>query len=247
MTTTEDGLHRRCGFSKGGKTDGQHGSQRWVWDQAERGFRDDAQHAFTADKGSDQIKTGLVLVAASAGANNGAISKDRNKAEDIVSCHAVFQTAWTTGIRGDVASEAAFLQARRIRGIEPAFLPHGILKITRDHTRLHHGHAVSDVDFLDPVHACQRERDATLQRHASAHIADTGPARGDGDLALRGESEQRTDLLCASGKHDCLRGVGREPFVGAVDGQHGLFSGDAFRAEKLGKIGEPVGHGMERR
>jgi len=158
---------------------------------------------------------------------------------------AVLQAARAAGVRGDVASELAFLEARGIGRIKEAELTRLRLKISRDDAGLHHADAVDGIDFENAVHPRERDDDAVLLRHASADVAATRAARCDGNFALVRKAEQRRDLFGLARKKNSLRKRAGEPGIPGVRGERfGVGCDNAF-GKKRGEGVEPgSGHGV---
>ena len=66
----EDDLDGVGGGGEGGEACGEHGALGRVGDEAESGFRDEAEHAFAADHEADEVEAGFVFVAAATGAED---------------------------------------------------------------------------------------------------------------------------------------------------------------------------------
>ena len=73
------------------KADGQNGAKWRQRNQFQRGFGDNAEQAFRADKQAREIETGLVFVRATAGADDGAVGQHDFEAEDVITRDAVFR------------------------------------------------------------------------------------------------------------------------------------------------------------
>ena len=65
-TGGENGVQRAHGGVHGTETDGEVGAERRQRNQFQRGFGDDAEQAFGADKQAVEVEAGLVFVRASA-------------------------------------------------------------------------------------------------------------------------------------------------------------------------------------
>ena len=84
-----------------------------------------------------------------------AIGPYRLQAQDVIPRHAILETARAAGVGGHSAANTAISAAGRIGGIIQPFLLRCILERFQNHARLHHGHKITRIDFLDPVHALQ--------------------------------------------------------------------------------------------
>ncbi len=157
----ENALHGVSGpgeFPEGG---GQHGATLGVGNETEGGFADHSEHPFGTDHEADQVEAGLVLVAARAGAEDGAVGQDRLESEHVGTGHPVLQAAWSPGIGGDVAAQRTLSEGGGIGWIVPADLPGGVLEVSGDDPRLNHRHPILRVELEDPVHPRQGEGDAS--------------------------------------------------------------------------------------
>ena len=210
--------------------------------EAQGGLGNHPEQALAADHEADQIKAGLVLVAAAAGAHDGAVGQHGLQPEHVVAGDAVLQAARAAGVGGDVAAEAALLQAGRVGRIKPAELAHGLLQVAGGDAGFNDRDAVGGVNLLDAVHAPQRQGDATLQRHATADVTDAGALRRHRHAMRIGVAQHGGDVLGRGGVHDHLRRVGREPFVGAMGGEVGGRGRHSVGSEQGGKVVSKAGH-----
>ena len=130
---------------------------------------------------------------AAAQANDRAIGQRHFHAEHIVARHAVFQTARSARIRGDVAANAAFGAAGRVRRIIKPELFDRVLELLRDHARLHDRHKIERIDLPDAVHSRQRKDDAAARRDTSAHISEARSARRHRQVVPMSETQDGRD------------------------------------------------------
>ena len=115
-------LQRAHGGVHGTETDGEIGAERRQRNQFQRGFGDDAEQAFGADKEPVEIEAGLVFVRASAEADDGAVGQNDFEAEDVIAGDAVFQAARAAGVGGDVAADEIVRAAGGVGRIKQAAL-----------------------------------------------------------------------------------------------------------------------------
>ena len=222
-----DGTGRGAG---GIESAGQARPRRRQGQQLERGLGDDAEHPLGADEQAVQIEAGLVLVRASAEADERAVSQRDFEAEHVVAGDAIFEAARATGVGGDVAAEAAIRATRGIRRIEQSLLLHGILQRLGVNARLDDGDEIRPGDFLDAIHPLDREHDAAAVGHASAHVAVARAARGDGNAMVAGEAQDGGDRLRVAREHHGVGDAGGEPFIRRV-----AFAGGLVRVQVAGR------------
>ena len=67
VAVPQNGVHRLRSFGEVGEADRQHGSRGRIGDDAQGRLRDNAEQALGSDKGTDEIKTGFVFMAAATG------------------------------------------------------------------------------------------------------------------------------------------------------------------------------------
>ena len=94
---------------------------------------------------------------------------------------------------------------------------------------LHDGHKIARVDLQHLVHALGGKGDAAAHRHAAAHIAMPGAARGHGNLMRLRKSENLGDRLGGTRQRHGVRPMRGEPFVAGVLGQLGGLERDFGR------------------
>src|SRR5208283_712202 len=125
-----------------------------------------------------KFEAGFVFVGASAEALNCAVGEDDFQTEDIIAGDAVFQTARTAGVGGDVAADEVVRAAGGVGRIKEAAPLDPVLKMFGVHARLDDGDEIGGVDVLDAVHAFKRKHDAAAHGHAAANVAMARAARG---------------------------------------------------------------------
>ena len=131
----------------------------------------------------------------SAGAQDIAIREHDLEADDVMTRHAVLETARAAGIGRNVSADGAIIQTRWVGRIKQPLRADRRLQLAGDHTRLDDRHGVLETDFLDAVHPRERERDSPSHRHATAHVTKAGAARGHGNLVFGSKTQQAADLL----------------------------------------------------
>jgi hypothetical protein len=75
---------------------------------------------------------------------------------------------------------------------------------------------IGGVDFQNPVHALQRERNAAAHRHATADIAVAGTARRDGNPVFICEPQDFGNGFGGAGQGDGVGQMRCEPFVAGI-------------------------------
>ena len=142
---------------------------------------DDAEGPFGAREQALQVVAGDVFYGLAAGLQDRAVRQHDLETHDVIGRHAVLDGPHAAGVLRHVAADGRELPARRVGRIEEP--PGGavVVEIDRAHPGLGCHHHVSLVQFDDPRHAVEGERDAALQGHAAAGAAARRAARRDGD------------------------------------------------------------------
>ena len=81
-----------------------------MWDDAQRGLRDDAEHAFTAHHKTHEVKASFVFVTTAARVYDATVRQHHLQTEHVMPRDSVFEAARAARVHGDVATEAAFFE-----------------------------------------------------------------------------------------------------------------------------------------
>ena len=244
MSVGENGLHTGGGAGHVGETGRKDGAGRWGGQQAQGGLGDDAEHAFRAGEKSDEVEAGLVLVGASAHAGHGAVGQHDFEAEDVGAGDAVFEAAGAAGVGGDVAADAAVLQAGRIGRIKKPLRAGGGLEASGDDARLDHGDEIVSADLLDAVHAHRGKDDPPLHGHAAADVAVAGAAGGHGDAFAGRDLHHGGDGGGRTPEDNRIRPGAGEPLVAGGGLERGLIHTHRVDAGGAAQLVEEAGvHG----
>ena len=117
-----------------------------------------------------------------------AVGEHDFKAQDIVAGHSILEAARAAGVGGNISAEGAIGAAGRVRRIKEANFFDCILQILGFDSGLDNGNKIAAVNFLNLLHALERNDDAAADGHATADVTIAGPARGNGDSMLVGKA-----------------------------------------------------------
>ena len=198
-------LHAGRGYGGILERGGEHRTRGRCGNQAQRDFSDEAEQTFRADKNSNEIKTAFVLLRASPHAYKRAVGQGDLKAEDVVTRYAILQTAGPPGVCGDVAAQRTFFEAGWIGRIKETESPGLRLKFSGNDARLDDSYAVDRVDLEYAIHPREGDDDSATLRHASADVAASRAATGNGNAFLIGKAQQHGDIFGLARKDDGLR------------------------------------------
>src|SRR5208283_5460388 len=129
------------------------------------------------DEQAMQVVAGLVFVRATAEPDDGSIGENDLKAENVVAGDAVLEAARPAGVGGNVAADEIVRAAGGIGRIKQTAFLDGLLQFFRDDAGFNDGDKIGGVDFLDAIHAFEREYDAAAHRHTAADVAVARAAR----------------------------------------------------------------------
>ncbi len=177
-------------------------TQRRLGDQCERALRPD-------DEVGQRVARDVLDVLAT-GPDHAAIGHDDLEPEHGLARLAVLHTAQAAGIRAQVATDRAHLEARRIGRIEQAVLGDRGLQPCVDDARLGDHAQVRRVDLDDPVHRGERDRQGAIDAGGAAAQPRAGTARDDRDIEFATDPDERGDLGSLGRQRHGARQAGRQ-------------------------------------
>ena len=166
------------------------------------GLGNDAQRAFGLREHAGQIVAGHAFDRAGTGFDQFAGGVKEFDAHDIVLGHAIFQTAQTAGVFGNVARNGGHGLRTGIRGIEKIFGRHGVGQIGGDDAGLDNGVQVGRIDFKNPGQAVGQNDDGIgLVGDGAAGQVGTGAANGHGNAVVIQLLDALSELFRRRGAH----------------------------------------------
>ena len=170
-----------------------------------------------------------------------AISQHGLKAQNIIAGGSILYTTRTTGVGGNVATNAAVGPTSGIWWIIETQCLCTLLKIGGDDTGLYNGNKVSGTDFSDAVHTRQRKCDAATGWNAATHISKTCTSCGDRDAVARGKFENLRNHGGGTRQSNGIGHTGGKPLVARMSGAGFLIQPQYTARQSVGQGGKLSG------
>ena len=198
----------------------------------ERDARRDPERALRADDHAEEV--GPVRVERlAAELDDLAVGQDERQAGDVMRREAVLQAVRAARVLGDVAADRADLLARRVGRVEEAVGGDGARDVEVRDARLDDDALAREVDLEDPVHARERDDDASGDRRRAAREPGARAARDERHALAVAGAEHGLHVLGRAGEDDELgnRAVPGQP-VALVDAELLRLGDDVLGAER---------------